>query len=140
MAMTKHGPARFMLPAIGFCWLAASALAQERDEQPGGPGDRYTLSAAHQGNRLVAWRLDRLDGRVSVCLRLGATDLTCSAWSTAASPEDGGPFAINAENSSPVQNLWVWRIDAQSGRLAYCSVPCCQDLEAAQPTCLASPH
>jgi hypothetical protein len=80
--------------------------------------------------------VDRLDGRVSVCQRLGVDEQACSGWSIPASSPEAGPFAINAENSAPVGTLWVWRIDSASGRLDYCSVPCCRDLQTAQPACI----
>ena len=115
-----------------------AALAAERDERAGGPDERFTLSAAHQGGRFVAWRLDRQDGRVSACLRGNRDEILCSAWSVAATPAVQGPFAINAESSVPVGTLWVWRIDSQSGRLDYCSVSCCQNLETTRPACAPS--
>ena len=116
--------------------MAVSAAASERDEQPGAADERYALSAAQQSGRFSAWRLDRQDGRVSVCVRLGSDAVTCSPWSVAAGPAAGGPFAINAENSSPVGTLWVWRIDTVSGRLDYCQVACCGDLADREPVCL----
>ena len=122
--------------AAGLLTMAVAAAASERDERPGADDDRYALSAAQQGGRFAAWRLDRRDGRVSVCLRLGTESLTCSAWSAPMSM--GGPFAINAENSGPVGTLWVWRIDSASGRLDYCSVGCCNDLAGREPACLPS--
>jgi hypothetical protein len=122
--------------------LAASLLgagsASERDERPGHPDEAYSLSAAHQSGRFAAWRLDRLDGRVSVCLREGAEELVCSPWSAAATPLVERPFAINAENSPPIGTLWVWRIDTRTGRLDYCSVPCCGSLAATSPACVSS--
>lgn len=118
--------------------MAGSAMASERDERPGSADERYALSAAQQGGRFAAWRLDRTDGRVSVCLRQGTEALTCSPWSAAATPTASGPFAINAENSGPVGTLWVWRIDSASGRLDYCSVPCCGELVTRAPVCLPS--
>ncbi|MEK0085589.1 hypothetical protein [Benzoatithermus flavus] len=118
--------------------LPLVATAAERDERAGHPDERYALSAAHQSGRFVAWRLDRFDGRVSACLRAGTQSLVCSAWSAPAAPAATGPFAINAENSSPVGTLWVWRIDSESGRLDYCTLPCCQDLAAVAPSCTSS--
>lgn len=133
-------------PAYAFGRLLATAglalpivaAAAERDERAGHGDEHFTLSAAHQSGRFVAWRLDRFDGRVSACLRVGADGLACSAWSTPATPGAKGPFAINAENSSPVGTLWVWRIDSESGRLDYCALPCCQDVAAAAPACTPS--
>lgn len=116
--------------------MAADAAASERDEWVGHPDERFALSAGHQSGRFVAWRLDRFDGRVSVCLRLGSDALACSAWSPPATPEAAGPFAINAENSGPIGTLWVWRIDSTSGRLDYCSVACCRDLALHAPICV----
>ena len=63
------------------CLMLDAATASERDERVGHPDEQFALSAAHQSGRFVAWRLDRFDGRVSVCLRLGADELTCSSWS-----------------------------------------------------------
>jgi hypothetical protein len=122
--------------AMAFPLVAAAA---ERDERAGHADERHALSAAHQSGRFVAWRLDRLDGRVSACLRPAADgQVVCSTWSTPATPAAAGPFAINAENSSPVGTLWVWRIDSESGRLDYCALPCCQDLASAVPACTPS--
>ena len=116
--------------------MAGSAVASERDERPGSTDERYMLSAAQQGGRFAAWRLDRTDGRVSVCLRQGTEGLSCSRWSAAAAPGSSGPYAINAENSGPVGTLWVWRIDTASGRLDYCSVACCGNFTSGEPSCL----
>lgn len=122
--------------ALLLCGLAAAAAGAHGDERTERPNERFGLSAAFQSGRFVAWRLDRTDGRVSVCSRAGAAELVCSAFSEPAPSTAAGPFAINAENSSPVGTLWVWRIDTLSGRLDYCSVPCCQDLAAARPGCM----
>lgn len=132
--MSRSAPAWLVLLALP----AAAALAAERDERAGAADEHFTLSAAHQGGRFVAWRLDRLDGRVSACLRGSREEIVCSAWSAPATPVVAGPFAINAESSGPVGTLWVWRIDSQGGRLDYCQVSCCQNLAAAQPDCAHS--
>lgn len=127
---------RLAARTLVLCGFAAAAAEARGDERIGAPDERFALSAAFQSGRFVAWRLDRTDGRVSVCSRLGAAELVCSAFSEPAASPAIGPFAINAENSSPVGTLWVWRIDTISGRLDYCSVPCCRDLPAARPGCI----
>jgi hypothetical protein len=133
-----RGVTRLMLGLALAAGLADAGSASERDERPGHPDEAYSLSAAHQSGRFVAWRLDRFDGRVSVCLREAAEELVCSPWSAGATPTVEGPFAINAENSPPVGTLWVWRIDTHTGRLDYCSIPCCGNLPTTPPACVSS--
>lgn len=115
--------------------LLGAVLASERDERPGHPDEHFTLSAARQSGRFVAWRLDRFDGRVSACQRVGTPSVDCSDRSE---PAGGvtGPFAVNAENSGAVGTLWVRRIDTPSGRLDYCSLLCCGDLVGVRPSCI----
>jgi hypothetical protein len=132
------GATRLMLGLALAASLAGAGSASERDERPGHPDEEYSLSAAHQSGRFAAWRLDRFDGRVSVCLREGADELVCSLWSAAATPTVLGPFAINAENSPPIGTLWVWRIDTHTGRLDYCSISCCGNLVTSPPICITS--
>jgi hypothetical protein len=127
---------RRLLLLVAALPMLPAAAASERDERAGHPDEEFALSAAHQSGRFAAWRLDRFDGRVSVCLRLGADALTCSSWSDPTEPPLTGPFAINAENSPPIGTLWVWRIDSASGQLDYCSIPCCANLEASRPSCI----
>lgn len=129
---------RFVLlsiPLILFPIGIGDSFAQVAGENALVTQGRYALAAASQSGRRVAWRVDRTDGRVSMCVHPGKGMISCSDWSRPAR-NDSGPYAISADFSQIIDYAWVWRVDTQSGEIAMCTLPVTgSDISENEPTC-----
>lgn len=127
------------IPMILISIGIGDSFAQDAGENALVAQERYALSAASQSGRRLAWRVDRTDGRVSLCMRPEREMMVCSDWSKPARG-DSGPYAINAEYSKIIDFAWVWRIDTQSGEIAMCSIQIIgSDISENVPVC-QTPH
>lgn len=116
--------------AGAFCFLlATSAIADE--EQSGA----YSLSAGNQLGNLAVWRLDSETGSVSLCMNAASGSPQCTEWSDPAPDEVKGPFAMNAEGSSPATRAWSWRISQVTGAVSFCTIDSSRNLPSQKPAC-----
>jgi hypothetical protein len=129
---------RFVLlsiPLIFFSIGIGDSFAQDAGENAVVAEGRYALTGAFKAGHHATWRVDRTDGRVSLCARLEKGIIACSDWSNPAR-NGSGPYEINADFSQVIDRSWVWRVDTQSGEIAMCSlrVPA-SDISDKKPTC-----
>jgi hypothetical protein len=113
----------------------ADSFAQNSGENAADPEERYALKASLQSGRQSAWRVDKVDGRVSLCVHLRDNKIGCSDWSYPA-PNGSGPYAIDAGFSQISQLFWVWRIDTQGGIISICYLKVSSsEVSEHKPTC-----
>ena len=113
----------------------ADSLAQNSGENTAGPEERYALEASLQSGRQSAWRIDKIDGRVSLCVHLRDNKIDCSDWSYPA-PNGLGSYAIDAGFSQVNQLFWVWRIDTRGGNISICYLKMSSsEVSEHKPTC-----
>ena len=133
--MTVPRPVLLSISLILFSIEIGDSFAQDAGENAMVTEGRYALTVASQTGQDVAWRVDRTDGRVSLCAILEKGIIACSDWSNPA--RNGlGPYAIKAQFSRITNHTSVWRVDTQSGEIAMCSLRMTRsDFSDKKPTC-----